>query len=71
MSELTSLKLDEVHALSMEIFNAHGLSEEQATAIVDTVTAAERDDCKSHGITNSLAQSTTPPLSLGRPFNGP
>jgi len=55
MLELTSLKLDEVQVLSMEIFNAHGLSEEQPTAIADTVTTAERDDCESHNITDSLA----------------
>lgn len=50
MSEPARLTLDEVHALAMEIFAAHGLSEDQATAVADTVTAAERDDCKSHGL---------------------
>ncbi|MBH62288.1 MAG: oxidoreductase [Alphaproteobacteria bacterium] len=50
MSDLARLTLDEVHGLAMEIFNAHGLSEDQATAVADTVTAAERDECKSHGL---------------------
>ncbi len=50
MSDLARLTLDEVHTLAMEIFAAHGLSDDQATAIADTVTAAERDECKSHGL---------------------
>ena len=50
MSDLARLSLDEVHDLAMNIFSAHGLSEDQATAIADTVTAAERDECRSHGL---------------------
>ena len=50
MSALTKLTLGEIHALAMEIFTAHGLSDDHATAITDTITAAERDECKSHGL---------------------
>ena len=50
MSDLAHLTLDEVYDLSMKIFNAHGLSHDQATAVADTVTAAERDECRSHGL---------------------
>lgn len=42
--------LEQVHALATEIFLAHGVSEEQTRAVADTVTAAERDGCKSHGL---------------------
>ena len=44
MSDLARLALDEVYGLAMNIFSAHGLSKDQATAIADTVTAAERDE---------------------------
>jgi len=50
MSDLAHLSLDEVHALAMEIFAAHKVSDDHATALADTVTAAERDECKSHGL---------------------
>ncbi len=50
MPELVRLTLEEVHALALEVLDAHGLSGDQAGAIADTVTAAERDDCKSHGL---------------------
>jgi LDH2 family malate/lactate/ureidoglycolate dehydrogenase len=42
--------LEEVAALAQEVLLAHGLSAEHARAIAATVTAAERDDCKSHGL---------------------
>ncbi|MBT6276165.1 MAG: Ldh family oxidoreductase, partial [Chromatiales bacterium] len=44
------LTLDECHALAMTILTRHGVSEAQARAVADTVTAAERDNCKSHGL---------------------
>lgn len=50
MVELTRLTLDEVHNLALHALQAHGVSEAHASAIADTVTAAERDDCKSHGL---------------------
>ena len=50
MSESVRLTLDEVHALATETFLANGGSPEQTRAVADTVTAAERDECKSHGL---------------------
>ena len=44
------LSLEEVHALTIDIFTGHGVSEAQAHALADVVTAAERDNCKSHGL---------------------
>jgi delta1-piperideine-2-carboxylate reductase len=49
-TNLSCLTLDQVHALAWQVLRAHGVSEDQARAIADTVTAAERDDCKSHGL---------------------
>ena len=50
MSDSVRLSLDEVHALATETFLANGGSPEQIRADADTVTAAERDECKSHGL---------------------
>jgi delta1-piperideine-2-carboxylate reductase len=50
MSDLSRLTLDRVHALAWRVLRVHGVSENQARAIADTITAAERDDCKSHGL---------------------
>jgi LDH2 family malate/lactate/ureidoglycolate dehydrogenase len=50
MRELTRLTLDKVHSLALQALQAHGVSEDHASAIADTVTAAERDDCKAHGL---------------------
>lgn len=50
MPDLTQLSLDQVHALTFQVLRAQGVSEPQAHAIADTITAAERDDCKSHGL---------------------
>jgi len=50
MSELVSLKLNEVHDLATTALTAQGVSAEQARAVSDIVTAAERDNCKSHGL---------------------
>jgi delta1-piperideine-2-carboxylate reductase len=50
MTDLTRLTLDRVHALAWRVLRVHGVSENQARAIADTITAAERDDCKSHGL---------------------
>jgi LDH2 family malate/lactate/ureidoglycolate dehydrogenase len=50
MSDLVSMSLEDVHGLTTRILLAHGASQEQSRAIADTVTNAERDDCKSHGL---------------------
>ena len=79
MSESVRLSLDEVHALATETFLANGGSPEQTRAVADTVTAAERDECKSHGLfrvpgyiasirsgkVNGTAEPTMEPLAPG------
>jgi LDH2 family malate/lactate/ureidoglycolate dehydrogenase len=50
MSDLVSMSLEDVHALTTRILLGHGVSRDQSRAIADTVTNAERDDCKSHGL---------------------
>src|SRR5215475_6677915 len=50
MPDLTRLTLDQVHALAFQVLRAQGVSDLQARAIVDTITAAERDACKAHGL---------------------
>lgn len=49
-TEPVRLSLDEVAELAGKAFISHGVSTEQARAVVDTVTAAERDGCQSHGL---------------------
>ncbi len=50
MSDEIRLTLGETHALVTEACRAHGISADHVRTIADTVTAAERDDCKSHGL---------------------
>ncbi len=50
MSDSVPMSLEEVHAITTRILFAHGVSEDQTRAIANTVTAAERDECKSHGL---------------------
>jgi delta1-piperideine-2-carboxylate reductase len=50
MSDLVSMSLADVHGLTTRILLGHGVSQDQSRAIADTVTNAERDDCKSHGL---------------------
>jgi delta1-piperideine-2-carboxylate reductase len=50
MTALTRLMLDQVYALAWEVLRVQGVSEGQARAIAETITAAERDDCKAHGL---------------------
>jgi LDH2 family malate/lactate/ureidoglycolate dehydrogenase len=50
MTNLIRLRLDQVHALAWQVLHVHGVSDDQARAVADTITAAERDDCKSHGL---------------------
>jgi len=42
--------LDAVHDLSKTCLKTHGCDDENATAIADTITAAERDGATSHGL---------------------
>ena len=50
MNDRVRLTLDEVHDLATAALRARGFSERHARAIADTVTAAERDECTSHGL---------------------
>ena len=49
MSDLT-LTLDEVHALATRVLSHNGCNADNATAVADVITAAERDGCHSHGL---------------------
>ena len=48
--EQSRLSLKEVHDLTTTTLTKLGASGDNAEAIADTITAAERDDCKSHGL---------------------
>lgn len=50
MSDMTPLTLEAAHDLALQALLQQGFSEPQAKAISDTVTAAERDGCTSHGL---------------------
>ena len=50
MTDTTILSLDDIHQLASRVLLAHGFSSRQASSIADTVTAAERDGCASHGL---------------------
>jgi delta1-piperideine-2-carboxylate reductase len=50
MSDPVRLSLAAVHALALQVLRTQGVSEAHALAIADTITAAERDDCKAHGL---------------------
>ena len=50
MNDRVHLTLDEVHRIATEALRARGYSQRHARAIADTVTAAERDGCTSHGL---------------------
>ena len=50
MNNRVHLTLDEVHKTATEALRAQGYSAKHARAIADTVTAAERDECTSHGL---------------------
>ena len=50
MTDTVHMTLDGIHALAVEACRANGCSDAQAQAIADTVTAAERDGAKSHGL---------------------
>lgn len=50
MSDTVTISLEEVHKLATAALTRQGFSSEQADAIATTVAAAERDECKSHGL---------------------
>ena len=50
MTDQVQLTLEQTHALACTALVAQGISQAQAGAIADTITAAERDECKSHGL---------------------
>ena len=50
MSDRVHMTLDEVHETAVDALRARGYSNRHAQAIADTVTAAERDECTSHGL---------------------
>jgi len=50
MTESVNMSLLAVHELSVAALSCQGFSLEQAEAIATTVTAAERDQCQSHGL---------------------
>ena len=70
MNDTVHLTLEEVHALAFEALVANGFSGGQARAIADTVTAAERDLCSSHGLfriafyLNALNNSDVDPTAV-------
>jgi LDH2 family malate/lactate/ureidoglycolate dehydrogenase len=50
MNGMVRLTLKEVHDIATANLEHYGASPEQARAVADVVTAAERDECKSHGL---------------------
>ncbi|NIV18224.1 MAG: Ldh family oxidoreductase [Woeseiaceae bacterium] len=49
MSEI-GLTLEEVHSLAARVLRQNGCNGDNATAVADVITAAERDGCHSHGL---------------------
>ena len=50
MQQQVKLTLPEVHDLARSLLLAQGFNERHAIAIANTVTAAERDECRHHGL---------------------
>jgi len=50
VNDQVTMTLEAAHECAFEACLASGCSEDQARAIADTLTAAERDECKSHGL---------------------
>lgn len=48
--QAVTMSLEEAHALAVRCLTEHGADEENARAVADIVTAAERDLCHSHGL---------------------
>ena len=49
-SDQVRMSLEEVHRLTEDALIGNGASPENADAVARTITAAERDDCKAHGL---------------------
>jgi len=69
LTENVTISLEEVHKISVAALTCQGFSPEQAHAIAATVTAAERDECHSHGLfripfyIKAIANPTTDPAA--------
>lgn len=50
MTESRLMTLPQIHSLAMSLLTTNGFSADQADAIAQTVTMAERDGCLSHGL---------------------
>jgi len=50
VTEIVNITLAQVHELAVAALMCQGFSADQANAIATTVTAAERDECHSHGL---------------------
>jgi delta1-piperideine-2-carboxylate reductase len=50
MSDSVIMTLDEVHETAVQLLLAQGFNDRHAQAIARTVTAAERDECRHHGL---------------------
>jgi len=50
VSDIVNMSLAQVHELAVNALTCQGFSEDQAKAIAETVTVAERDECHSHGL---------------------
>ncbi|WP_342050916.1 MULTISPECIES: Ldh family oxidoreductase [unclassified Cupriavidus] len=50
MPHAITMTLDDVHALAKRLLQAQGFGARHAQAIANTVTAAERDECRHHGL---------------------
>jgi len=50
VTDVVNVTLAEVHKLAVAALKCQGFSTDQAAAIATTVTAAERDECHSHGL---------------------
>ena len=50
MANTTTMSLDDIRTLASSVLLAQGFSSPQAHSIAETVTAAERDGCRSHGL---------------------
>jgi len=50
LSDSVTVSLEDVHRMSTDALLGQGFSSQQATAIANTITSAERDECYSHGL---------------------
>ena len=50
MSKMINMSLEEVHSTTRALLEKQGFDEAHAQSIANTVTAAERDECRHHGL---------------------